>query len=168
MYNIAGATPMKKTDTPPFPIVGIGASAGGLEAFQELLKYLPDNTGMAFIFVMHLSPDHKSVLSELLGKKTRMPVFEAKNSMPLEANHAYVIPPDMDMSVTGGKLALQKMQGPGSRHLPVDYFFRSLSQERGNRAIGVILSGTATDGTLGAEAIKSEGGITFAQDPASC
>ncbi|MBF0123452.1 MAG: PAS domain S-box protein, partial [Candidatus Omnitrophica bacterium] len=148
-------------------IVGIGASAGGLEAFSDLLKYLPSNTGMAFIFVMHLSAEHKSVLSELLGRRTCMLVSEAKDGMLIEPDHVYVIPPDRDMSIMGGKLVLVKMKGVGFLHLPVDCLFRSLAEVRGNRAIGVILSGTATDGTLGAEAIKSEGGITLAQDPQS-
>ncbi|MEI6438494.1 MAG: chemotaxis protein CheB [Candidatus Omnitrophota bacterium] len=158
---------MNSKMTPLFPIVGIGASAGGLEAFSDLLKYLPNKTGMAFIFVMHLSADHKSVLSDLLGRRTRMQVNEAMDGMALEPDHVYVIPPDRDMSITGGKLVLVKMKGIGFRHLPVDCLFRSLAEERGNRAIGVILSGTASDGTLGAEAIKAEGGITFAQDPQS-
>ncbi|NTV28559.1 MAG: PAS domain-containing protein [Candidatus Omnitrophica bacterium] len=159
---------MRKTQkNEMFPVVAIGASAGGFEAVQELFKYLPHNTGMAFIFVMHLSPDHKSVLSELLARKTRMSVCEAQNRMLLEANHVYVIPPDRDMLVSGGRLILHRAKESGFRRLPVDSLFRSLAQTRGGRAIGVILSGTASDGTLGAEAIKAEGGITFAQDPVS-
>lgn len=159
---------MKKTKSALlFPIVGIGASAGGFEAFQDLLKYLSPKTGMAFVFVMHLSPEHKSVLSELLARKTLMAVSEAKNGMLLEPNHLYVIPPDRVMSVAGGRLVLQRTKRESFPRLPVDSLFRSLAEERGNHAIGVILSGTATDGTLGAEAIKSEGGITLVQDPVS-
>ncbi len=147
-----------------FPIVGIGASAGGLEAYQELLKKLSAKPGMAFVFIMHLAPGHKSMLTELLAKSTKMPVREIKNGMPIEVNHVYVIPPGTNVSIAGGKLKLNKMKDAGLRRMPIDWFFRSLAEEQGNRAIGVILSGTATDGTLGAEAIKAEGGIVFAQD----
>jgi len=150
--------------TTSFPIVGIGASAGGLEAYQELLRNLSAKPGMAFVFVMHLAPEHKSLLTELLARLTKMPVREIKNGMPVEVNHVYIKPPDTNVSITGGKLILSKRNDINSKHMPIDYFFCSLADELGNRAIGVILSGTATDGTLGAEAIKAEGGITFAQD----
>jgi two-component system CheB/CheR fusion protein len=166
-------TPKKKKirPAPPktasFPIVGIGGSAGGLEAFKELLKNLSAKPGMALVFIMHLAPGHKSMLTELLARLTKMPVSEITNGMPLEVNHVYVIPPSVDVSIANGKLKLNKMKDAGLRRMPIDYFFRSLVEEQGNRAIGVILSGTATDGTLGAEAIKAEGGITFAQDEKS-
>jgi len=153
--------------TASFPIVGIGASAGGLEAFQELVKNLSAKPGMALVFIMHLSPGHKSMLTELLARLTKMPVSEITNGMPLEVNHVYVIPPSVNVSIASGKLILSNMKDAGLRRMPIDYFFRSLAQEQKNRAIGVILSGTATDGTLGAEAIKAEGGITFAQDEKS-
>ena len=153
--------------TTSFPIVGIGASAGGLEAYQELLRNLSAKPGMAFVFVMHLAPGHKSLLTELLARLTKMPVREIKNGMPIEVNHVYVKPPDTNLSIASGKLILSKRNDINFKHMPIDYFFRSLADELGNRAIGVILSGTATDGTLGAEAIKAEGGITFAQDEKS-
>jgi len=163
---------MKKTrrtypSSRPFPIVGIGGSAGGLDAFRGLLKNLSAKSGMAFVFIMHLAPGHKSMLAELLSRDTKMPVSEAKNRMPIEVDHVYVIPPNMSMSVASGKLILAKRQGADLRHMPVDCFFRSLAKEKGTGAIGVILSGTATDGTLGTEAIKATGGITFAQDERS-
>jgi two-component system CheB/CheR fusion protein len=166
-------TPKKKKIMPAnrktasFPIVGIGASAGGLEAYQELLKNLSAKPGMAFVFIMHLAPGHKSMLTELLARLTKMPVREIKNGMPIEVNHVYIIPPSTNVSIANGKLKLNKMKDAGLKRMPIDWFFRSLAEEHGNRAIGVILSGTATDGTLGAEAIKAEGGIIFARDEKS-
>jgi two-component system CheB/CheR fusion protein len=150
-----------------FPIVGVGASAGGLEAYQELLRNLSVKPGMAFVFIMHLAPGHKSMLTELLARSTKMPVSEIKNGMSVEVNHVYIIPPSSNVSIAGGKLKLTKRKDTDLKRMPIDYLFHSLAEEQGNRAIGVILSGTATDGTLGAEAIKAEGGITFAQDEKS-
>jgi two-component system CheB/CheR fusion protein len=150
-----------------FPVVGIGGSAGGLEAFQGLLKNLSDKPGMAFVFIMHLAPGHKSMLTELLARLTKMPVREIKNGMLLEVNHVYIIPPGTNISIASGKLMLSRLEDMGLKRMPIDWFFHSLAEEQGNRAIGVILSGTATDGTLGAEAIKAEGGIVFAQDEKS-
>jgi two-component system CheB/CheR fusion protein len=166
-------TPKKEKITPAvpktasFPIVGIGASAGGLEAYQELLKNLSAKPGMAFVFIMHLAPGHKSMLTELLARLTKMPVREIKNGMPIEVNHVYIITPGTNVSIASGKLKLNNMEDAGFKRMPIDWFFRSLAEEQGNRAIGIILSGTATDGTLGAEAIKAEGGIIFAQDEKS-
>jgi len=150
-----------------FPIVGIGASAGGLEAYQELLKNLSAKPGMAFVFIMHLAPGRKSMLTELLAKSTKMPVREIKNGMSIEVNHVYIIPPSTNVSIASGKLKLAKRKDTNLKRMPIDHFFRSLAEEQGNKAIGVILSGTATDGTLGAEAIKTEGGIVFVQDEKS-
>ena len=166
--NMTGSKSPGETSLPAFPIVGIGGSAGGFEAFRELLKNLSDKTGMAFVFILHLSPDYKSQLAELLSRETKMPVTEAKSGVLIEANHAYVIPPNTDLSIAGEKLLIKTRKKPDMHHkMPIDYFFTSLAKEQGNRAIGVILSGTATDGTLGAEVIKAEGGITFAQDQQS-
>ena len=150
--------------TASFPIVGVGASAGGLEAYQELLRNLSAKPGMAFVFIMHLAPEHKSLLPELLVRLTKMPVSEVKSGMPIEVNHVYVKPPNTNLFIASGKLILSERKDSDFKHMPIDHFFRSLADELGNRAIGVILSGTATDGTLGAEAIKTEGGIVFAQD----
>ena len=145
-----------------FPVVGIGASAGGLEAFTQLLKALPADTGMAFVLVQHLAPTHVSALAEILSRATTMPVVEVQDELPVEPNRVYVIPPDRGMIIVRGVLQLlPRGSGP---HRPVDQFFRALAEDRRHQAIGVILSGTATDGTLGVEAIKGEGGITFAQD----
>jgi two-component system CheB/CheR fusion protein len=147
-----------------FPIVGIGASAGGLEAFTELLERLPGDTGMAFVLVQHLDPTHQSILADLLSRTTALPVREAQNDMPLEPNHVYVIPPNTTMTVAGEVLKLVEAKREGGAHHSIDLFLESLARDRGLQAIGVILSGTASDGTLGLEAIKNEGGITFAQD----
>jgi two-component system CheB/CheR fusion protein len=151
-----------------FPIVGIGASAGGLEAFTQLLGLLPDDTGMAFVLIQHLDPTRASFLAEALGRATRMPVVQAEAGARVQPNHVYVIPPNADVGIEAGTLRLQTRgtDGRGS-HLPVDFFLRALAAERGSRAIGVILSGTASDGTDGLRAIKAAEGITLVQDPAS-
>ena len=147
-----------------FPIVGIGASAGGLEAFTQLLKALPLDTGMGFVLVQHLDPEHESALTQILARATSLPVHEVTNNQAVQANHVYVIPPDTNLSIAKGVLKLQPRQRARTPHRPIDSFFESLAQDQRERAVGVVLSGTASDGTLGLEAIKAEGGITFAQD----
>ena len=149
------------------PVVGVGASAGGLEAFLQLLKHLPKKTGLAFALVQHLDPNRESHLSEILGRGTEMPVLEVRHGMHLEPDRVYVIPPNASMSVSDGTLELAARAKGRERHLPVDHFFESLASHRGNKAIGVVLSGNASDGTMGLKAIKSAGGIAFAQDEAS-
>jgi two-component system CheB/CheR fusion protein len=144
-------------------IVGVGASAGGLEAFTELLNHLPDDTGMAFVLVQHLDPKHDSHLTELLSKESRMPVSEVKGETPVEPNHVYVIPPRCNLGVSAGVLHTPPRQASGC-NMPVDAFFCDLASDRGAKALGVVLSGTGSDGTLGLQAIKAAGGITFAQD----
>lgn len=146
-----------------FPIVGIGASAGGLEAMTQLLKYLPARTGMAFVLVQHLDPTHESALTALLSRLTEMPVTEAKNDMPLRPNEIFVIPPNKLMGLSSRRLRLFPRKD-AEVHLSIDQFFRTLADEEGNRAIGVILSGSGSDGTQGCLAIKTAGGITFAQE----
>lgn len=147
-----------------FPIVGVGASAGGLEAFSELLGHLPLDTGMGFVLVQHLDPQHDSALTQLLGRTTSLPVCEVTNNLRVEPNHVYVIPPNTNLGIAGGVLTLQPRAQARTPHRSIDSFFEALAADQGERAIGVILSGTATDGTLGLEAIKAEGGTTFAQD----
>ncbi len=147
-----------------FPvIVGVGASAGGLEAFTELVSHIPDDTGLAFVLIQHLDPSHASHLSELLSKTSRMPVSEVKGETRAEANHVYVIPPRCNLGVCEGILYTPPRPELG-RNMPIDSFFRSLAADRGNQALGVVLSGTASDGTLGLQAIKAAGGTTFAQE----
>jgi chemotaxis methyl-accepting protein methylase/signal transduction histidine kinase/chemotaxis response regulator CheB len=167
--TVADAFPHDADDT--FPIVGIGASAGGLEAFTQLLSHLPSDSGMAFVLIQHLDPTRASFLVEALSRATKMPVVQAEAGALVERDHVYVIPPNADVGIAGGKLSLQVRQvrqgEGGAAHLPVDSFLRALAKERGNRAIAVVLSGTASDGTEGLRAIKAENGITLAQDPRS-
>lgn len=150
-----------------FPVVGIGASAGGLEAFVELLKNIPTDTGMAFVLVQHLDPTHKSMLTEIISRITQMPAVEVKNGMPVQPDHVYIIPPNKNMTISRGKFRLVSRTEKQGRHLPIDLFLSSLAKDRGHQAIGVILSGTATDGVNGQKAVKASGGITFSQDPKS-
>ena len=147
-----------------FPIVGIGASAGGLEAFAQLLKTLPLDTGMGFVLVQHLDPDHESALTQILSKTTLMPVCDVVNDQSVEPDHVYIIPPDTNLSISNGVLKLQPRPKSRTPHRSIDLFFESLALDRREKSIGVVLSGAATDGTLGLEAIKVAGGITFAQD----
>ncbi len=147
-----------------FPIVGVGASAGGLEAFTQLLKALPLDTGMGFVLVQHLDPEHESALTQILSRATSLPVCDVTNNQRVEPNHVYIIPPDTNLSIAEGVLQLQPRPKSRTPHRPIDAFFESLAQDHRERAIGVVLSGTASDGTLGLEAIKVQGGITFAQD----
>lgn len=148
-------------------VVGIGASAGGLEAFTAFLRDLPAKTGLAFVLIQHLDPKRKSLLSELLGRATSVPVKDAANGMLLEADHIYVMPPNVNMTVAGRSLRLSPRTLHRGQHMPVDIFLRSLATECRGRSAAVILSGSLTDGALGVEAIKAEGGITFAQDEGS-
>lgn len=147
-----------------FPIVGVGASAGGLEAFTLLLKHLPANTGMAMVLVQHLDPQHESALTSILSRITKIPISEVLDNMRVEPNHIYVIPPNSNMSIVNGVLMLEPRVADRTANYSINYFLKSLALDQNSRAIGVILSGSATDGTIGLEAIKEEGGITFAQD----
>jgi two-component system CheB/CheR fusion protein len=144
-------------------IVGVGASAGGLEAFTEFLSHLPDDTGMSFVLIQHLDPKHESHLAELLSKESKMPVFEVTGETRVEANHVYVIPPRCNLSLSNGVLHTPRRTATGC-NMPVDAFLRDLAADRGSKALGVVLSGTASDGTLGLQAIKAAGGTTFAQE----
>ena len=144
-------------------MVGIGASAGGLNAFTQLLKALPTDTGMAFVLVQHLDPKHVSLLPELMTRATAIPVAEVSDGMRVEPNHIYIMPPNHSLALLHGVLHLMPRPDMRGKHLPVDDFLQSLAQDRQSNAIGIILSGTASDGTLGMQAIKAAGGITFAQ-----
>ena len=149
----------------PFPIVGVGASAGGLEAFSQLLRALPIDTGMAFVLVQHLDPTHESRLPDVLSRITAMPVITVTDGLRAEPNHVFVIPANADMTIGGGVFALTPRAK--DHHMPIDHFLRSLAQEKEGRAIGVVLSGNGSDGTLGLTAIKAEGGIAFVQEEKS-
>ena len=152
-----------------FAIVGIGASAGGLAAFSAFFAGMPSDRepGMAFVLVQHLAPDHESILTELIRRNTRMRVFEVEDGMVLQINCAYIIPPNRDMAVLNGSLQLLEPALARGYRLPIDYLFRSLAQDQRERAIGIVLSGTGSDGTLGLRAIKGEGGMVIAQTPES-
>jgi two-component system, chemotaxis family, CheB/CheR fusion protein len=152
-----------------FPIVGIGASAGGLAAFEAFFSGMPADTdpGMAFVLVQHLAPDHKSILTDLIRRYTRMQVFEVEDGMAVRPNCAYIIPPGRDMAFLNDTLQLLEPSAPRGQRLPIDFFFRSLAQDQRERAICIVLSGTGSDGTQGVRAIKGEGGMVMAQNPAS-
>jgi chemotaxis response regulator CheB len=151
-----------------FPIVGVGASAGGLETFIELLRQIPPNSGMAFVLIQHLDPTHASYLSEALGRSTKLPVTEVEDGMLVQPDHVYVIPSNADIGIVEGALALSPRSTAGRKpHLPIDSFFNALATDRGNQAIGIVLSGTGADGSQGLRAIKAQDGVTFAQDPGS-
>lgn len=146
-------------------VVGIGASAGGLDAFKRFFVAVPDATGVAFVLIQHLDPTHESLTAELLSKYTTMPVVQATDEMPIEPNHVYVIPPNKYLSIDGDALRLSKPIERRGIRVPIDFFFRSLATTLQQRAVGIILSGTGNDGTLGAGEIKATGGIVFAQSP---
>lgn len=172
MKKVSRSTPVRaktksKESLFSFPAVGVGASAGGLEAFQEMLTQLSTDSGMAFFLIQHLDPNHKSLLADLLKSKTKMSLKEAKEGESISPNHVYLIPSDKLMTIKDGKLKLVNRDLTPEEHHPIDIFFESLSEQFKNLAIGIVLSGTGTDGTQGLEAIKAQGGFTFAQDPES-
>lgn len=149
---------------PPFPIVGIGASASGLEAF---LGRVPEKSGLAFVVIQHLDPTHKGLMPELLQRATDMEVFLVKDDLEVKPDCVYVIPPNRDMSILHGKLQLFEPSEPRGLRLPIDFFLRSLAEDQQQYAVGVILSGMGSDGTIGVRAIKEKGGLVLAQEPAS-
>ena len=156
--------PVRAPNRASFPIVAIGASAGGLEAFSNLLRALPSEPGLALVFIPHLDPTHESAMVELLARTTRLPVHQAAENVKVECNAVYVLPPNCDMTISDGILHLSRRDVGRGHHMPIDTFFRSLAEDQTSNSIGVILSGTASDGTLGMAAIKNSGGVTFAQD----
>jgi two-component system CheB/CheR fusion protein len=160
--TLQGAKPPKN-----FPIVGIGASAGGLEALELFLGNVPEKCGMAFVIVQHLDPTHKGIMVELLQRTTRMPVVQVKDRMKVEPGCVYVIPPNRDLSILHGALHLLEPTAPRGLRLPIDFFFRALAEDRQDQSIGVILSGMGSDGTLGLRAMKEKAGVVFVQSPAS-
>ncbi|MES9860893.1 MAG: chemotaxis protein CheB [Candidatus Thiodiazotropha sp. LLP2] len=149
------------------PVVGIAASAGGLKAFKALLSHLPTNTGLGFVLIQHLDPNYKSILSEILSKDCPLPVEEITDGMIMLQDHVYVIPPNEQLTLLHNSLNFLPKIDNKRHYNPADLFFQSLAEDRGSNAVGVVLSGTASDGTLGCRAIKEAGGITFAQDSES-
>ena len=146
-------------------VIGIGASAGGLEALQQFFGCMPPNSGLSFVVVQHLSPDYKSLMADILGKHTEMAVCQAENHMAIEPDTVYLIPPKKYMTVRDGQLILS--DAPGTLNHPIDAFFASLAEEKREHAIAVVLSGTGSDGTNGVKAVKEVGGLVIAQDPDS-
>ncbi len=155
----------EKSGERPFPIVGIGASAGGFEAILEFLEAMPPENGMALVVVMHQHPEHTSMLPDLFGKHTSIPVQEVEDGVTVEPDHLYLVPPGKQLAMIGGKLQTMDPEGKGSPHLPIDYFLRSLAADQQERAIGIILSGTGTDGTQGIREIKAHSGMAMAEKP---
>ena len=153
---------------PPVPVVvGIGASAGGLEAVQQFLEAMPPETGLAFVHIQHLDPEHKSIMADLLQGSTRMRVVEATDGTRVEAGWVYVSPPDRDIALSDGVLRLTQAGEPRHGRLTIDGFFRTLAAAEGDRAVAVVLSGTGMDGTLGLRAVKNAGGMAIVQEPSS-
>jgi two-component system, chemotaxis family, CheB/CheR fusion protein len=150
----------------PITVVGIGASAGGLGALREFLRTMPDDTGLAFVIVMHLAPDHESHLADLLQAHSSMPIQQVSETVPVEANHVYVIPPNRNLSALDSHLRLSELNQKTDRRHSIDHFFRTLAEVHDGRSIGIVLSGTGSDGTIGLSMIRAHGGLTIAQDPA--
>ncbi|MCY2932235.1 MAG: PAS domain-containing protein [Planctomycetota bacterium] len=163
----AGGGRQPKANPGSFPVVGMGASAGGLEVFERFFRLMPPASGMAFVLVSHLDPTHASMLTEILARATKMPVTEIKDGMPVAPNHVYVIPPNRDMTLFHGKLRLSTPATPHGQRMPIDSFFRSLADDMGEKAVAVIFSGTGTDGTQGLRAVAGGGGVCLVQDPAT-
>ncbi len=163
----APAAPAASTQATNFPIVGIGASAGVLEAFEAFFHACPADTGMAFVLVPHFDPGHVSLLTEILQRATAMPVVEALDQIAVAPDHVYGIPPNREMAILGGALQLSLPELARGQRMPIDAFLRSLAEDQAEHAAGIILSGTATDGTLGLRAILGVGGVCMVQDPAT-
>ncbi len=157
----------KSTEKLPFPIVALGASAGGLEALEQFFRHVPDGSAVAFVVIQHLDPTHKGIMTELLQRATSMNVYQVRDRMRVKPGCVYVIPPNRDMSILHGVLHLFEPAAPRGLRLPIDFFFRSLAEDRKERSIGIILSGMGSDGTLGLRAIREKAGLVLVQDPAS-
>jgi len=156
---------LKKTKKPSFPIVGIGASAGGLETLEQFFRNVPENCGLAFVVIQHLDPTHVGMMPELLQRATQMKVMQATDKLKVQPNHVYAIPPNKNISILNGYLYLFEPAEVRGLRLPVDYFFRSLASDQKEKSIGVILSGMGSDGSMGLKAIKEQNGIVAVQDP---
>lgn len=156
----------RKVSNPlPFPVVGMGASAGGLDAFKQFFSAMPADSGMAFVLVQHLAPEQESLTADILAKHTAMTVAQVEDKIAIEPNHVYVIPPNTNLSIRSGVLYLSAPVQPHGHRLPIDFFFRSLAEDQEAKALCIILSGTGRDGTLGLKAIKGHGGMAIAQSP---
>ena len=160
----SGSTGEAPDQGTPLYVVGIGASAGGLDALEKFFDNVPTDSGMAFVLVQHLSPDFRSLMDEILRRRTEIPIRLVEDGMPVEANHIYLIPPKKEMIISGGKLLLSERERDLERTLPIDVFFRSLAQDCGRHAIAVVLSGGGSDGSRGILAVHEAGGLVVVQD----
>ena len=167
MTDTSHITAVKNSTPTAFPIVGIGCSAGGLDALEKFFTHVPPESGLAFVVVQHLAPDHPSALPDILRRFTSMTVVEVSDGLAVQANHVYIIPPNRDLSLLHGTFRLLELAAPHGLNLPIDFFLRSLAEDQQEKAIGVILSGMGSDGTYGLRAIKEKAGLTLAQDPDS-
>lgn len=159
------ATQARPAEKDAFPVVALGASAGGLEAFEQFFRNLPEKAQAAFVVISHLDPKHSSIMAELISRFSSLTVHEAADGMEVEPCHIYVIPPNKDLAIFNGKLQLTEQEKSAGTRMPIDHFLRSLAEDAGDRAVAIILSGTGSDGTLGLRAIQGTGGIVFVQDP---
>ena len=150
---------------PPFYVVGVGASAGGLEALERMFRHIPQDTGLAFVIVQHLSPDFKSLMDELLARQTEIPIHRVEDGMAVQPNSIYLIPPKKEMIVSEGRLLLTDKDPSQGLTLPIDRFFRSLAHDFGRHSVGIVLSGTGSDGSRGLLDIHEAGGLVIAQSP---
>lgn len=165
MAVVNGADAVNQSSQKSEPlIIGIGASAGGLEALQQFFQHMPSNSGLSFVVVQHLSPDYRSLMADILGKHTEMKVMQAENEMSIHKNTVYLIPPKNNMTLKGGKLLLTEFVN-GTLNHPIDVFFSSLAEEQKDRAIAVVMSGTGSDGTGGIKTVKEHGGLVIVQEP---
>jgi len=162
---VSKSTELLVSNTVGFPIVGIGASAGGLEALEQFFENVPENSGLAYVVIQHLDPNHIGIMPELLQRETQLKVLQATDNLQVKPNHVYVIPPNKSMSVLNGHLFLFEPIELRGLRLPIDYFFRSLAADQHEKSIGIILSGMGSDGSLGLKAIKEKNGIVAVQDP---
>ncbi|MDH5681351.1 MAG: chemotaxis protein CheB, partial [Spirochaetota bacterium] len=154
-----------KSQETDITVVSLGASAGGLDAFKKFFTSMPSNSGIAFVLIQHLDPSHESLMVDLLARHTEMLVQQAKNNMKVKANNVYIIPPNKYMSIHEGVLRLLSPVERRGMRMPIDFFFRSLAEDRKEKAICIILSGTGSDGTLGLRTIKELGGMVMVQEP---
>jgi two-component system, chemotaxis family, CheB/CheR fusion protein len=160
---LSEGTGLAEPEAGPRIIVGIGASAGGLEAFQKFFAHMPPSSGMGFVLVQHLDPHHASLMPELLGRSTRMPVQQARDGIRVEPNQVYVIPPNATLTISGGMLCVVPPTEPRGHRMPIDRFFRALAEDQGEKAVCIVLSGAGSDGALGLQTVKQLGGMTMAQ-----
>ena len=163
--NPTTATEASPLASAPFPVIGIGASAGGIVAVRHFLGQMPARGGMAFVVILHLSPKHESSADAVLQQVTRMPVHQVSSTTLIEPDHVYVISPRNDLQIIDGYLRVKQAKRPRGAHVAIDLFFRTLADARRDRAVGIVLSGTGPDGSLGLARIKEQGGVTFAQLP---